>query len=43
MCTVYIYVYINAHTCIYIFQKNVMFILNIFIYNLNYININIDM
>ncbi len=37
VCTVYIYyVYINTHTCMYIFKKNVMFIKYI-----NYMNINI--
>ncbi len=39
----YIYsVYINTHTCMHIFKKNVSFILNIFIYNINYVNININ-
>ncbi len=37
VCTVYIYyVYINTHTCMYIFQKKMIryvYILNIFIYN----------
>ncbi len=40
-CTVYIYyAYINTHTCMYIFQKHM---LCKFIYNINYMNINIDM
>ncbi len=26
LCTVYIYVYINTHTCMYIFKKNVIFV-----------------
>ncbi len=43
MCTVYIYYrYINTHTCMYISEKNFFYILNIFIYNINYMNINID-
>ncbi len=47
MRTVYMfYVYINTHTCIYIYiyfrKKYVDNILNIFIYNINYRNINID-
>ncbi len=43
VCTVYIYyVYINTHTCMYIFKKICyVYILNIFIYNINYMNINI--
>ncbi len=32
------YVYVNRPT--YIFKKNVVYILNIFIYNINYMNIN---
>ncbi len=45
VCSVYIYyAYLNGHTCMYIFQKKKCFyILNIFIYNINYMNINIDM
>ncbi len=43
VCTAYMYyAYINTHTCMYILKKNVMFIfLNIFIYDINYMNINI--
>ncbi len=42
VCTVYIYcVYINTHTCMYKFQNNFYFyILHIFFYNINYMNIN---
>ncbi len=41
---VYIYVYINTHTYMYIFQKICyVYILNIFIYTINYMDINIDM
>ncbi len=46
MCIVYIYyVYINTLTCMHIFKKKIsyVYILNIFIYNINYMNINIDM
>ncbi len=43
MCIVSIYyVYINTHTCMYIFQKNLFFCIK-YIYNINYMNINIDM
>ncbi len=43
LCCVYlICVYINIHTCMYIFQKICyVYILNIFIINMNYMNINI--
>ncbi len=44
--TVYIYyVYINTHTCMYIFKKNMfcLYIKYIYIYNINYMNINIYM
>ncbi len=44
VCIVYMcYVYINTHTCMYIFNTNVVYILNIFLYNINYMNINIYM
>ncbi len=44
LCIVYIYyVYINTPTCMYIFKKKIVYILNIFIYNINYMNINIYM
>ncbi len=38
--TVY-YVYINTHTCMYIFKKMYVYILNIFIYDINDMNVNI--
>ncbi len=42
VCTVYIYyVYINTHACIYWRKMCYVYILNIFIYNINYMNINI--
>ncbi len=44
VCTLYIYyVYINTNTCMYIFMKNIfnVYILNIFMYNIKYKNINI--
>ncbi len=38
-----VYIYINTHTCMYIFHKNMLcYILNLYIYNINYMNINID-
>ncbi len=41
VCTVYIYyVYINTHTCVCIFQKNVLFLYIKSIYNINHIYIN---
>ncbi len=44
MCTVYIYyVYKYKHMHVYIHEKYVMFILNIFIYNIKYKNINVCM
>ncbi len=44
MCAVYIYyVYIHTHACIYLRKIGYVYILNIFIYNINYMNINIDM
>ncbi len=36
-------VYIKTQTCMYIFKKKyVVYILNIFIYNINYINISVN-
>ncbi len=36
-CAVYIYyVYIITHTCMYISEQNVVYVLNIFIYNIKY-------
>ncbi len=46
VCAVYIYyVYITTHTCMYIFKKYIcyVYILNTFVYNINYLNTNIDM
>ncbi len=46
VCAMYIYyVYINTHTCMYIFKKNILclYIFNIFIYDIIYLNINIYM
>ncbi len=34
VCTIYIYVYINTHTSMYIIKKKIVYILNIFIYKL---------
>ncbi len=34
-------VYINTHACMYIFLKNLVYILNIYIYNRNYMNMEI--
>ncbi len=39
-----LYVYINTHMHVYISGKKIYtYILNMFIYNINYMNINIDM
>ncbi len=43
LCIFIIYIYINTHACIYFRKICYVYILNIFIYNINYININIDM
>ncbi len=46
VCNVYIYyVYINTHPCMYMFNKNMLclYIKYIYIYNINYMNINIYM
>ncbi len=46
MCSVHIYyVYVNTHTCMYIFKKKKkgVYILNIFIYDIIYMKINIYM
>ncbi len=41
---IYIYIYINTHTCMYIFKKICYdYILNIFRYYINDMNINIYM
>ncbi len=42
MCVYCVYL-LNTHKCMYTFQKNLVYILNIFIYSINYVNINIDM
>ncbi len=43
MCAVYIYVYINTNECIYFRKIGYVYILHIFIYNINYRKTNIDM
>ncbi len=46
VCTVYIYhVYINIHThaCVYTYKKKYVYALQILVYNINYVNINIYM
>jgi len=37
ICVYNYFVYINTHTCMYIFKKNVFSIYQIFIYNVNYV------
>ncbi len=38
---VYLCMYINTNTCMYIFKKKIVYILNVFIYNIKYKNMNI--
>ncbi len=40
---IFMYILIHTHACIYFRKICYFYILNIFIYNVNYININIDM
>ncbi len=44
VCPVYIYyVCINTHTCMYLIKICYVYLLNIFMYNINYMHVNIYM